>query len=436
MAPGNIGTCALTCKGLECNARNGSCSDWCNVCTKNGANYTCNNSTGSPICPVSSPDTICDGTNGYIKNTYAVGIDDSTGDVSGYAWNPYVGWISFERTTAGNPPGNPYIGGTGPIAKYIFVSKDFTGWARILSLGNTGWINFGTTTPLASYQVKVKSNGEFDGYAWNGNDIASTGIGWIKFNNQTGPASPIDYRSFTNYEVSLSAPFPPTNVQVLATTSMAVSDPCRILTITWDDVFSEDGYDVYGTTTNPFTPIDGDKYIPSLAPDITSKIVDRLPNGYSFVPGTVYYFIVSAFNSFGTAYSDIASGSTYPICQTALNSDLKGECPDTVHLIWTVPEKASTCTIKQYDISRCQCVNRACANCTGQPAFTLLATTTATSYDDQDFDETTNQPYKWYRYVVQTECTTGEIGKWTDPDSSDQVVPCASNPKWIEKKSQ
>ena len=77
---------------------------------------------------------------------YGVKIDPVTGNFSGYAWSSSVGWISFNRSDTGNPPSDPYKDDSGPIAKYDSVSGKVYGWARILSYkpsgtdNNNGWI--------------------------------------------------------------------------------------------------------------------------------------------------------------------------------------------------------------------------------------------------------------------------------------------------------
>ncbi len=70
---------------------------------------------------------------------YGVKIATSTGDFSGYAWSPNVGWLSFNRSDTGSPPADPYLSGS-IIANYNKTTKQVTGWAKILSLGNDGWI--------------------------------------------------------------------------------------------------------------------------------------------------------------------------------------------------------------------------------------------------------------------------------------------------------
>lgn len=153
---------------------------------------------------------------------YGVNADPVTGDFSGYAWSENVGWISFNRSDAGNPPADPYQSPTEiTIANYDNTTDRVNGWAKILSLGDDGWINFnqsdGSGLPLEfpeplpidfggiSFGVSIASStSEFTGWAWNGNDDGS-GIGWISFNcadTGAGGCSGHDYKVIS----SLNAP--------------------------------------------------------------------------------------------------------------------------------------------------------------------------------------------------------------------------------------
>ncbi len=44
-------------------------------------------------------------------------ISPAYGQLSGYAWSPNVGWITFDKAVAGIPPGAPYNGAETYIAK-------------------------------------------------------------------------------------------------------------------------------------------------------------------------------------------------------------------------------------------------------------------------------------------------------------------------------
>ena len=172
-------------------------------CDNNGNIYL-----GNPAgCPV----------NGTAFFDYGVYIDNNTGDISGFAWSENVGWISFNRENycesgvnigktcansgdcdgatcggdsagkTGDPLYPPYNSTTGTIAKYNTGTHVIDGWAKILSMGDDGWISFncsnnGGSCGTSDYKVIANvTNSELEGWAWNGNDDDS-GIGWISFN--------------------------------------------------------------------------------------------------------------------------------------------------------------------------------------------------------------------------------------------------------------
>ena len=193
----------------------------------NCANYdTCQGGTDDGLA--------CTGSNcgdGACINTcdnfsdYGVNIDPSTGGFSGYAWSDNVGWISFNRKTCsggaddgdyceqnsdcanndckldgpgatGNPPQGPFAGTIGAIAKFFHGTKDVRGWAKILSLGNDGWIRFDHGQQPG--EVYIDKDGDFHGWAWS--DMV---VGWISFNSSDPNAGGGPYK------VSLSIPNQP-----------------------------------------------------------------------------------------------------------------------------------------------------------------------------------------------------------------------------------
>jgi len=115
-------------------------------------------------------------------SNYGVTIDTAgSGGFSGHAWSSNFGWISFDRSETGNPLQNPYQAGT-YIANYN-IAAGVTGWGKVLALGDYGWLRLdGTWTPDVSVVVN-SGNGDFRGWAWNGNAAGETpGIGWVSFN--------------------------------------------------------------------------------------------------------------------------------------------------------------------------------------------------------------------------------------------------------------
>jgi hypothetical protein len=130
-----------------------------------------------------------------------------------YAWNDVIGWIDFASTTtvmvsstqldgyayssvgsialncATSPTGNCSI----PYAVSNNSTGSLSGWAWNDAIG---WISFDSVTATSSYSYQVTvdvASGDFSGWAWN--DI----IGWISFNcSNTGTCGA------SNYKVSAS----------------------------------------------------------------------------------------------------------------------------------------------------------------------------------------------------------------------------------------
>ena len=114
--------------------------------------------------------------------TYGVFMDNSTGNLSGYAWSSSVGWIKF-----GDLSGWPTGGNTTPSNAKIAFGK-LVGWARACSAtiggncssmqaksgGWDGWISLDGGT---KYGVSLSGN-NFSGFAW-GSDV----IGWTDFSD-------------------------------------------------------------------------------------------------------------------------------------------------------------------------------------------------------------------------------------------------------------
>lgn len=161
----------------DCVANNGTCVNWCVVCATDG----------TIICDAIGPDFFCAN---CVDNDYGVSVNPvSPGDFSGAAWGPNIGWIhfgpdkdytayGFGQVQASDAPEEPKN-----WARYDAVSKKATGWAKILSLGDEGWLKMSddNTAVWNGKGVVVDGNGNFYGWAWNYNDDES-GIGWVSFN--------------------------------------------------------------------------------------------------------------------------------------------------------------------------------------------------------------------------------------------------------------
>ncbi len=106
--------------------------------------------------------------------TFGVNIDETSGVVTGYAWNDTAQWINFAPTS-----GYPTIPNN--AVTYDPVTRQLSGWAQIVGYGASGWIKFRDTSPVA-YGVSIAANGDFTGYAW------SDTFGWFEFAPSGYPA--------------------------------------------------------------------------------------------------------------------------------------------------------------------------------------------------------------------------------------------------------
>ncbi|MDD4332962.1 MAG: hypothetical protein PHT51_02515 [Patescibacteria group bacterium] len=151
---------------------------------------------------------------------YGVNIDSATGNFSGYAWSPNLGWVDF-APSSGYPQAPNYS------VKYDKTTGSVAGWAKVLALGDNGWLEMsGTWTNGVSIDV----SGKFSGYAWNGNNDG-TGVGWISFNG-TSP----------DYGVVYATPYPATPTMGAISNT---SGPCKLATVNWTDNSSnETGFEV------------------------------------------------------------------------------------------------------------------------------------------------------------------------------------------------
>lgn len=194
----------------------------------------------------------CSNTDSCTTVDHGVNIDLETGNISGYAWSPNIGWISFNRKTCnggddigqpcltnsdcsggnqcrnnapgttGAPPAEPFLSSDTVIANYDSGTGNITGWAKILALGDDGWINFNNPNegglPLEfpvglpvdfnkiSFGVSIASStSEFSGWAWNGGTDGA-GIGWISFNCADTGAGGCDGHDYKVYSLLNTAP--------------------------------------------------------------------------------------------------------------------------------------------------------------------------------------------------------------------------------------
>lgn len=106
-------------------------------------------------------------------SAYSVNVDSSTGIFSGFAWSSNIGWISFNSGDVATQCGS--------IAK--LTGTTVSGWARAIAgsqaQGWDGCINFSGTNPNYGVVYNATSH-TLTGYAWG-----STVVGWIGFTNTT-----------------------------------------------------------------------------------------------------------------------------------------------------------------------------------------------------------------------------------------------------------
>jgi hypothetical protein len=153
-----------------------------------------------------------------------VSIDNSTGNLSGYAWSGTVGWIKFDSSLNGPTPLPPASAGTSNYgAKYDTGIKTITGWARACAgmsdqtqdqsspnnscSGTTrtdgwdGWISFnGKAQDGTSYGVaKTKDpSANFSGYAWGSDVIGAIDFSNVVLGGYKAPPGPIKCTSDKN----------------------------------------------------------------------------------------------------------------------------------------------------------------------------------------------------------------------------------------------
>ncbi|MDD4902584.1 MAG: hypothetical protein PHE24_05635 [Patescibacteria group bacterium] len=127
--------------------------------------------------------------------------DGNQFNLDGHAWSPNAGWISFTHDT-NDPPdykfntscksGYSCTSGTNCTACYNPDDGNLYGWAKVVALGDDGWISLGTTSVALPYRVSIdraSASGTFSGFAWNGSTVPTEGLGWISFNCNNPPVS-------------------------------------------------------------------------------------------------------------------------------------------------------------------------------------------------------------------------------------------------------
>lgn len=154
-------------------------------------------------------------------NNYGVNINETTGDVTGYAWSPNYGWLKFGGLS-GFPSGGETISQNakfnGTVISDVF-NGNLSGWARFCSVASNpeacsgfyendqnggwdGWVSLSGTSP--NYGVSINNN-VLSGYAWGGDDNGKNIIGWLDL---TGVNIQNNQKSLDFYPLPLFASSP------------------------------------------------------------------------------------------------------------------------------------------------------------------------------------------------------------------------------------
>ena len=121
------------------------------------------------------------------SNAYNVYISTTTGSTvapfGGYAWSPNIGWLSFNSADVTGCPSDGSVGAVSGCNPAIdLTTGSTTGWGRIISMENQdggGWLQLSGTNHATNGGGGVTYNpstGALSGMAWE-----SSALGWISF---------------------------------------------------------------------------------------------------------------------------------------------------------------------------------------------------------------------------------------------------------------
>ncbi|HNW55665.1 MAG TPA: hypothetical protein PKN62_01130 [bacterium] len=355
-------------------------------------------------------------------------------ELTGFVWNSNVGWIQLDI-------GYPADGYPTHSVSFDPETRRFSGWAKIVSLGNDGWVKFANEAYDAggvNYYVGIGSDGKLTGWAWNNK------IGWISFNSIDWSSNTVDYYAIGR------PPTVPSNVVV----STGEFDGCNTLYIDWSDsnYFSTSSvYNIYRYVNQVFTPTTSNQVLPPL--NVSSKIDSGLPMG-----GT-YCYHIGASNFFGTAYTSTSTcGQTKSICGistiTGAGNCLKGD-PSIINLQWKKPIVASGTVISFFDVKRCLVTEA--DNCHGPSSNYELVSSSSDCFKVEpslmDNPPTTTPAIaptlhctgadchcreafygedvaKQYVYKIVAFDDQGHSGDETDPNALIDIFPCSTQKSW------
>src|SRR3989344_3042575 len=182
--------------------------------------------------------TGCPSTGSAVPN-YGVSIyrpsnwsDAEAGKFSGWAWSENIGWVAFDRATAGNPPFAPFLNATNTVlAALDDDSNAVRGWARAVSAckdnywngsactstsagsasgGWDGWIKLGPSTmgvdatpPVISSVAAINITATSATATWSTDEISTSQVEYgltVSYGSQTT----LDATLVTSHSVNLT----------------------------------------------------------------------------------------------------------------------------------------------------------------------------------------------------------------------------------------
>ena len=364
--------------------------DWISFNSKNcdidgDGVYEGGGETGGPA-PTGCP------TSGTAYN-YGVNLGDDD-NFSGYAWGSNIGWISFGETTGVPSFDSSACSSCSGCSACLGSDNKVYGWAKVLSLGDEGWLSFGNESGDVYGVSFDNSTKEFEGYAWNSYDD-EIGIGWLSFNCNEGSESGGSVCTTSGYKVQLlvTAPDAPTNLT-------ASASDCDVMRLDWDDNSdNETGFEAERS-------VNGVDWVNFCNVGVG---IDYCSGSVS--PSTSYQFRVKALGDGGddSDWSNLASAST-SFCAPHLS--LGDYNCDGVTLNWSQQGSGIT----SYEIYRNETG--------GDPWGTPIATVGSSTFT---YTDTSIESGKKYHYKVVAQ--SGNKSSNVVP-----VTPCQKLPGWKETK--
>ncbi|MDP1719101.1 MAG: hypothetical protein Q8L24_01610, partial [bacterium] len=147
--------------------------------------------------------------------TYQVKIDGVSGDFSGWAWNDVVGWISFNCSNAGvGACGNPAVSSNYKVSTTwrppSSVLPPVGGLTTGIGPGGTSGTNFDDDTYLISsvFDTQVQKGAALNTVMWTGDQPSGTAVG-IKIASSNCPKGETDYPTCTTGDWTYFGPAAP-----------------------------------------------------------------------------------------------------------------------------------------------------------------------------------------------------------------------------------